>query len=246
MKMLATDVDNTLTGDRTAYQRLESLLATQRDVTVVYVTGRDKIQLFEIMDAECLRPADYPVCNVGTEIYEGPDYQRDEAWTRHIDRRWDLLAAHDVLKTIPYLFQQSHQFAFKLSYHLFHNAQVVIPEIHRRLDEVNIAHKVVYSSGTDLDVIPGRAGKGEAVDYLRKKLKISRQHVLVAGDSGNDLGLLSAHFLAVVVGNHKAELTSDALPKEVYWARELCAAGVLEGIEHFRFMSAPRKQKRLK
>ncbi|MGZ4912413.1 MAG: HAD-IIB family hydrolase [Halobacteriota archaeon] len=246
MKMLATDVDNTLTGDRAAYQRLESLLAPQPDVTVVYVTGRDKIQMFEIMEAECLHPPDYMVCNVGTEIYRGPDYQRDEAWTRHIDRQWDLLAAHDVLKTIPSLFQQSHQFAFKLSYHLFHNAHTVIPEIHSRLDEINIAHKVVYSSGIDLDIIPGRAGKGEAVDYLRKKLKISRQRVLVAGDSGNDLGLLSAHFLAVVVGNHKAELTPDALPKEVYWARELYAAGVLEGIEHFRFLSAPHQQKKLK
>ncbi len=240
MKLLATDVDNTLTGDRAAYERLDSLLATRHDVTVVYVTGRDKVQLFEIMDAECLRPPGCMVCNVGTEIYSGREFLRDEAWTRHIDWRWDLLAVHDALKTIPYLFQQSHQFEFKQSYHLLHNATSVIPEIHRRLDEIGVAHKVVYSSGTDLDVIPARAGKGEAVDYVRKNLKISRRRVLVAGDSGNDLGLLSARFLAVVVGNHKAELTPDALPEDVYWAHKPYAAGVLEGIEHFRFLPPAR------
>ncbi|MGZ4933973.1 MAG: HAD-IIB family hydrolase, partial [Halobacteriota archaeon] len=208
MKLLATDVDNTLTGDRAAYQRLDSLIAARHDVMVVYVTGRDKVQLFEIMDAECLCPPGYMVCNVGTEIYSGPDYQRDEAWTRYIDRQWDLLAVHDALKALPHLFQQSRQFEFKQSYHLFQKADIVIAEIRKRLEEIGIEHTVVYSSGTDLDVIPKRAGKGEAVDYIRKRLKIRRKHVLAAGDSGNDIGLLSAGFLAVVVGNHKSELNT--------------------------------------
>ncbi len=242
MKLLATDVDNTLTGDRAAYEQFDLFLAGRHDVIVAYVTGRDKVQMFEIMDAECLRRPEYMICNVGTEIYNGPDYQRDEAWTRHIDWRWDLLAVQEALKALPYLFQQAHQFEFKQSYHLFHNADAMIPEIHRRLGEIGIAYKIVYSSGTDLDVIPARAGKGEAVDYVRKRLKISPHHVLVAGDSGNDLGLLSARFLAVVVGNHKAELTHDALPKDVYWAKLPYAAGVLEGIEHFEFLPLARSK----
>ncbi len=236
MKLLATDVDNTLTGDRTAYEHLDVSLAGRHDVLVVYVTGRDKVQLFEIMDAECLRRPNYMVCNVGTEIYSGPDYQRDEAWTRRINWRWDFFDVREALAALPYLFQQSRQFEFKQSYHLFHNAGAAIPEIHRRLDDVGIAHKIVYSSGTDLDVIPARAGKGEAVEYMRKKLKISTRHVLVAGDSGNDHGLLSMPFLAVVVGNHKAELTPDVLPNDVYWAKAPYAAGVLEGIKHFKFL----------
>jgi sucrose-phosphate synthase len=239
MKLLATDVDNTLTGDRTAYLSLVAVLSMHRDVTIAYVTGRDKIQMFEIMVAECLREPNYLLCNVGTEIYEGPDYRRDDAWTRHIDRQWDRLELHQALATIPYLFQQSRQFEFKQSYHLFRKADVVIPEIHKRLDEIGIAHKVVYSSGTDLDVIPKRAGKGEAVDYVRKRLRIRPGGVLAAGDSGNDIELLSAGFLAVVVGNHKSELNADALPEDVYWARENYAAGIIEGIEHFGFLEPP-------
>jgi sucrose-phosphate synthase len=236
MKLLATDVDNTLTGDRAAYNRLVVLLSAYRDVTIAYVTGRDKIQTFEIMEAECLCEPDYTLCNVGTEIYEGPDYRRDDAWTRHIDRHWDRLEVQEALTTIPYLFQQSRQFEFKQSYHLFQKADVVIPEIHERLDDIGIPHKVIHSSGTDLDVIPAKAGKGEAVDYIRKRLRIRRKHVLAAGDSGNDIGLLSAGFLAVVVGNHKAELNTDALSEDVYWARANYAEGIIEGIQHFGFL----------
>jgi len=236
MKLLATDVDNTLTGDRAAYLSLVAMLSMYRDVAVAYVTGRDKIQMFEIMVAECLREPTYMLCNVGTEIYEGPDYRRDDAWTRHIDRQWDRLELHQALATIPYLFQQSRQFEFKQSYHLFRKADTVIPEIHKRLDEIGIAHKVVYSSGTDLDVIPKRAGKGAAVDYIRKRLRIRPRSVLAAGDSGNDIELLSAGFLAVVVGNHKSELNAEALPKDVYWAGGNYAAGIIEGTEHFRFL----------
>jgi sucrose phosphatase-like protein len=236
VKLLATDVDNTLTGNRSAYDRLVVLLSRARDVTVAYVTGRDKIQMFEIMDVEHLHEPDYMVCNVGTEIYVGSDYRRDDAWTRHIDRHWDRLEVQEALATMPYLFQQSHQFEFKQSYHLFQKADVIIPEIHRRLDEIGIAHQLAYSSGTDLDVIPARAGKGEAVDYIRKGLRIRRKRVLAAGDSGNDIGLLTAGFLAVVVGNHKLELNTESLPADVYWARENYADGIIEGIQHFGFL----------
>jgi sucrose phosphatase-like protein len=236
MKLLAADIDNTLTGDRAAYQRLALLLSANRNVTIAYVTGRDKVQTFEIMTAECLSEPQYALCNVGTEIYVGSDYRRDGAWTRYIDHGWDRLEVQEALITIPYLFQQSRQFEFKQSYHLFQKADIVIAEIHKRLEEIGIEHKVLYSSGTDLDVIPKRAGKGAAVDYVRKRLRIRRKNVLAAGDSGNDIGLLSAGFLAVVVGNHKLELSTDNLPDDVYWARERYAGGIIEGIQHFDFL----------
>jgi sucrose phosphatase-like protein len=236
MKLLAVDIDNTLTGDRAAYHGLQALLSAHREVVTAYVTGRDKIQTFEILAAECLSEPDYLLCNVGTEIYSSPDYRRDDAWTHYIDHHWNRLEVQEALATIPYLFQQSRQFEFKQSYHLFQKADAVISEIHRRLDQVGITHKVVYSSGTDLDVIPDRAGKGEAVDYIRKRLRIPRKQVLVAGDSGNDIGLLSGGFLAVVVGNRKSELNKDVLPGDVYWARKKYAEGIAEGIRYFGFL----------
>jgi sucrose-phosphate synthase len=242
MKLLALDIDNTLTGDRAAYKSLNVLLSAHREVITAYVTGRDKIQTFEILAAECLSEPDYLLCNVGTEVYSGPDYRRDDAWTQHIDRHWNRLEVQEALTSIPYLFPQSRQFEFKQSYHLFQKADSVIAEIHRRLDEIGITHRVIYSSGTDLDVIPGRAGKGEAVDYIRKRMRIPRKQVLAAGDSGNDIGLLSAGFLAVVVGNHKSELNKDVLPGDVYWARKSYAEGIVEGIRYFGFLKSVDKR----
>jgi sucrose-phosphate synthase len=236
MKLLALDIDNTLTGNRAAYRSLSALLSAHCRVITAYVTGRDKIQTFEILAAECLSEPDYLICNVGTEIYSGSDYRRDDAWTRYIDHHWNQLEVQEALTTIPYLFLQSRQFEFKQSYHLFQKADAVISEIHRRLDEIGINHRVIYSSGTDLDVIPGRAGKGEAVDFIRKRLRITRKQVLAAGDSGNDIGLLSSGFLAVVVGNHKSELNKNVLPGDVYWARKNYAEGVEEGIRYFGFL----------
>lgn len=39
-------------------------------------------------------------------------------------------------------------------------------------------------------MLPGRAGKGSATEYLRKKLGVPNEKTIVAGDSGNDISML--------------------------------------------------------
>ena len=57
----------------------------------------------------------------------------------------------------------------------------------------------------------------------------------MAGDSGNDSEMLVGDTLAVVVGNHSAELESLRGLEQVYFAQAHYAAGILEGLDHYGF-----------
>ena len=60
-------------------------------------------------------------------------------------------------------------------------------------------------------------------------------HVLVAGDSGNDSDMLRSGVLGVVVGNHQPELRSLRTREQVYFAENSHARGILEGATHHGF-----------
>ncbi|MBC6946646.1 glycosyl transferase family 1, partial [candidate division KSB1 bacterium] len=91
-------------------------------------------------------------------------------------------------------------------------------------------------SGRFLDILPFRASKGKAVRYLCYKWSIALNHVLVAGDSGNDAEMLRGEMLGVVVGNHSAELEKIRGLKHIYFSPHNHAAGILDGLEHYQFL----------
>jgi sucrose-phosphate synthase len=84
--------------------------------------------------------------------------------------------------------------------------------------------------------LPYRASKGKALRYLSYKWEIPLAHFLVCGDSGNDEEMLRGEPKAVVVGNYSPELKSLKRLRNVYFAKQPCAGGILEGIKHYRFV----------
>ena len=68
------------------------------------------------------------------------------------------------------------------------------------------------------------------------KWEIPLNNLLICGDSGNDEEMLRGEPRGVVVGNYSPELDTLKGAKNIYFARQPCAGGILEGLEKYRFL----------
>ena len=66
--------------------------------------------------------------------------------------------------------------------------------------------QVTYYHGQFLDILPYKASKGKAIDYMRYKYEFSPRHIMVAGDSENDEDMICGHARGLVVGSYSEEL----------------------------------------
>jgi len=97
-------------------------------------------------------------------------------------------------------------------------------------------YNLIYSHNKYHDILPFRACKGKAIRYLSYKWTIPLRQILVCGDSGNDEEMLRGEPLAVVVGNYSRELDVLKGVRNIYFAKEPCAGGILEGIKRYQFI----------
>lgn len=244
MKLLATDLDGTLVGNAYMLEQLNKILEENRPgLLIAYATGRHKDSAVELIGEEKLLIPDFLVCNVGTEIHSviaSSHYQLDPGWKKRLLRTgWDREKLEGLLRDIPELALQEEacQREFKLSYYLTENAEEVLRKIEQRLSSFQMNCKVIYSVERCLDILPAAAGKGAALEYLQQKLSLERSQVLVCGDSGNDLDMLSQGFWGAIVGNAEPQLKKIYLPN-VYIADDVYAGGIMEAIRHFHFLES--------
>jgi sucrose-6-phosphatase len=99
-----------------------------------------------------------------------------------------------------------------------------------------------------IDILPPRANKLLAIRFLIRKQGMHESRVVFAGDSGNDLDVLTSGMQAILVGNAAPdvrETATDRLKEKGQVARLYLAkgdfhgmngnyaAGVMEGVVHF-------------
>jgi sucrose-phosphate synthase len=234
-KLMITDIDNTLVGDQeNLYRLLEILEKNRRNLAWGVATGRSLELTLEAMTEYNIPMPDILICSVGTEMYYGPDLRMDKGWQTHINHMWKPEAIKQALKTFDALvFQEAEgQRSHKISYYL-ENKNNLLEQVQAKLEKNKLRCQVIYSHGQFLDILPHRASKGKAVNYLQYKYEFLPRYVMVAGDSGNDADMLEGKTRGLIVGNHSEELNYLKDKPRTYFAQAEYAAGIIEGLHHY-------------
>jgi sucrose-6-phosphatase len=240
-RMLATDLDGTFIGDDEAMESLWRDLDTL-GVIVAFSTGRHLPAIEDFYAGSgTRRRAAACITMVGTELWHRAEdgYVLDDGWTDHIAAAWNRGDVDEIVSRIPGVERQPDEWQspFKASYFVDEVDPSTIDGIRSLLGERGLDAKVVYSAGRFLDLLPVRSGKGEAVSYLTESMRLSRNDVVTAGDTGNDLDMMRPElgFRSIAVGNATPELRAYRAPN-VYHAMANHAAGIREGLEHYGWL----------
>jgi HAD superfamily hydrolase (TIGR01484 family) len=268
--LICTDLDRTLLPNGTQPESPEARtiftrLVSRPEVCLVYVSGRNLALVQDAIQEYGLPAPHWIVGDVGSTMYkfEGDRWKSWQSWTQQIAGDWRGFNAIDLEPLFSDLAEISHlvlqepnqQSRFKLSYYLPLDIEkdALQQYIKLRLEEQNIAASLIYSVDEAkeiglLDILPARATKLHAVEFLMGQLNFDDGNTVFAGDSGNDLPMLISAVPSVLVANAPEDIIvqSQQQAKELgnthrlYLARGgflgmngNYSAGILEGIVHY-------------
>lgn len=265
--LLCSDLDRTLIPN--GYQKESDharpvfrRLAEHASIYLAYVSGRDKKLILDAIEEFYLPMPDYAIGDVGTTIYHIIDgnWQLSDEWSHEIAEDWQGLGwdtLSEFLKDIEEIRLQApeKQNRYKLSFYTdkkIDYPQLII-KIRSVLAEEGIRANIIWSvdeisaSGL-LDIIPVRANKLHAIKFLIRQEQFREERTVFAGDSGNDLDVLTSGLQAILVKNANDEIRKEAADRlsgknmldRLHCARGIFlgmngnyAAGVIEGLVHF-------------
>ncbi len=266
--LICTDLDRTLIPngaqpESPGARELFGALAGRPEVTLSYVSGRHRELVRQAIADYSLPLPDFVIGDVGTTIYavqDGDNWSPQPQWEDEIATDWhgrthaELKSALADLNGLQ-LQEDSKQNRFKLSFYfpLEANIEALKAQISRRLGGTGVRASLISSidepAGVGLlDVLPERATKFHAIEFLMGQLGFDLGNTVFCGDSGNDLEVLVSPIAAVLVANGAADVRSTAqrdsetrdLADRLYCAdgdflgmNGNYAAGMLEGIAHY-------------
>lgn len=266
--LLCCDLDRTLlpNGDDPESPQARPLLrnlAQHPELVLAYVSGRHKALLQEGIEKYGLPQPDYAICDVGTTIYEvvGETWQPWQAWRDEIAPDWHGMERQDLARLLSdigelKLQEPAKQNVFKLSYYIPERPEdpgELLQTVHRRLDGEGVRASLIWSIDDIedvglLDILPISANKLHAIRFLMKHKDFPVGRTVFAGDSGNDLDVLTSGIQGILVRNAREDVRREAISraraaghaKQLYLAgggfmgmNGNYAAGVLEGLVHF-------------
>ncbi|MGM1429845.1 glucosylglycerol-phosphate synthase [Sphingobacterium lactis] len=235
MMLLATDLDGTFLGGKMEDRlRLYQLIKENKHIQLVFVTGRGIESVIPLLNDPTIPRPDYVIADVGATVSDGHSLAAIDAIQHEIEDNWpSVYELQEVYADIPGLVYQRVPQQRRCSY--FYDASTDLAQVRQIAAEKGC--DVITSLDKYLDILPKGVNKGSTLKKLVAHLDVPTDHVLVAGDTLNDLSLFETGFEGVAVGEAEGALleATAALPN-VYHAKQAGAGGILESMErHERF-----------
>lgn len=240
--VLATDLDGTfLGGSEDQRAGLYNWIAANRtQVGLIFVTGRDPGFIHQLTRAQTVPRPDYVIADVGTTIAQvdhqhhvNPIAELEDA----IAKAWGDAGskAQFALSGTPGLKLQSTLFRYRLSYDM--DPGRFDPAVIDKVAALGL--DAILSDNRFFDVLPKGVSKGPSLLRLLTHLNIDKRRVLVAGDTMNDLSMLTMGLPAVAVGGSEPSLITHVQDLDhVHKAQGVGAAGIAEAILHHNLFPA--------
>lgn len=267
--LICTDLDRTLIPngpqpESPNARNYFAALVSRPEVQLSYVSGRHPALVQEAMTAYGLPAPDFVIGDVGTSLYRierNGDWTPRTEWEERIGEDWEGATGRDLKDFLSQiralrLQEASKQGRFKLSYYapLDADPDELVQEVRERLAEQGIRTSLIWSvdepAGVGLlDVLPARASKYHAIEFLITQEGIDIEDTVFSGDSGNDLEPLTSPIPAVLVANAHPSVREQARrianergnPGRLYYAKGgflgmngNYSAGILEGAAYFQ------------
>lgn len=230
---LATDLDGTfLGGSNAAREQLYDWIEANRDsVGLIFVTGRDPDFIAEMCVERKLPWPDYVVGDVGTTIAEvrRPEIAPIVVLEQDISHRWQDAGerVRAALDGQPGLTLQPTEFRYRVSYDL--DPAQFDARATAKVEALDLDWLI--SDNRYFDVLPKGVSKGPSIRRLVEHLEMEPSRVLVAGDTLNDLSMLTCGLPAVAVGNSEPDLMRQVRDLDhLYLAEAHGAGGIIEAI----------------
>lgn len=266
--LICTDLDRTLIPNGVQPEshdarRCFSALVSQPEIKLAYVSGRHRDLVYQAIAIYNLPLPDYIIGDVGTTLYHvvsAAQWDLCKGWKDEIGQDWHG-KSHEMLRSLFVdlrdlrLQEPSKQNDYKLSYYVPLHADhgKLMGQMQERLDQNGVQANMILSvdepAGVGLlDLLPVRASKLHAVEFLLNMIGMYHQKAVFCGDSGNDLEVLISRVPAVLVANGSQEVKAQAsrLANEsgnsdllyqaeggTFGMNGNYAAGILEGVAHY-------------